>query len=210
MTKTLTIIGAGEFGRFVADLASECGYNDFVYFDDSTIPERGKHMGAISNLDTYLEQTPDAHLALAIGYKHFDFRIQFIEKYGTRAHFPTLIHPTAFVSNKSHIGKGCFVCSMSNIEFGAVVGDFVSILNQTSITHDVRVSRNCFFSVGVAMGGRVQFGESCFIGVNAIFVNDITIGDGCTICAGTLLSQSIPQKRTVIGNPFKEISGVTL
>lgn len=209
--KTLGIIGGGRMGRQVADLADAMGsFSDVCFFDDYLTVGQAGVVGTFSDIDRFIDEQRVSHLTIAVGYRHFQQRQQLYLRYKGRIPFARCIHPSASVSRKAEIAEGALVYSMTNIEFGAVLEPNVTVLNQTSITHEVHVQSHCFLSVGVKMGGGVYIGSRTFVGVGATLVNDITIGNDCIICGGTFLTKSIPDNSCVIGNPYRVIDRVEL
>lgn len=211
MKKILAIIGASPFGHLVEDLALEIGeFQQVVFFDDTKEKDAEKILGNLSDIETCYQQKQFTHLALAIGYKHFDFRHKIYQRFLGEIPFATLLHPTVYIHQTAQIAEGVIAFSQSNFDRGSIVGPNVVIFNQTSITHDVKIGANSFLSVGVNLGGGVTVGERSFIGVGATIVHDIEIGDDCIVCAGTLLTRDIEDNTCVIGNPFRKIDRIEL
>ncbi len=206
---TLGILGGGRFGRLILDLVQSCAeYQKIVFFDDTIPPDGKQFLGTFSDIDAALAKGKVDHLAIAIGYKHFELRDSLFERYSKTAMFPSFVHPTAYVSKDAEISAGCCIFSMANVEMEAKLAPNVSVFNQTSVTHGAHIGAHSFLSVGVALTGGVTIGSHTFIGANATVTNDLTIGNNCLICAGTLLTESIPDNTCVIGNPFKIVNRV--
>lgn len=76
------------------------------------------------------------------------------------------------------------------------------------------LGRNCNLGHGVTIGlagsgekrGAPRIGNRVFIGTHAVIVGKITIGDDAMICAGSVLTRSIPPRAVAIGNPARVVS----
>ena len=54
-----------------------------------------------------------------------------------------------------------------------------------------------------------RIGSHCFIGANAIILCGVSIGDRCVIAAGAVVTQDVPARSMVAGNPAKVVkSGI--
>lgn len=99
------------------------------------------------------------------------------------------IHPGA------EIGKGLFIDHGTGVVIGetAVIKDFVTIYQ------------------GVTLGGTGKekgkrhptIEDHVVIGANAIVLGNITIGRGARIGAGAIVTKSVPENSTVVGNPAR-------
>lgn len=49
-------------------------------------------------------------------------------------------------------------------------------------------------------------GDRVYIGPNAIVVGKITVGDDAMICAGSVVTKSVPPRAVVLGNPARVVS----
>ncbi len=97
------------------------------------------------------------------------------------------IHPGAT------IGKGLFIDHGTGVVIGetAVIKDFVTIYQ------------------GVTLGGTGKekgkrhptIEDNVIIGANAIILGNITVGRGARIGAGAVVTKSVPENATVVGNP---------
>ena len=209
--RTLGIAGAGRYGGLVSDLARAAGgFDRITFFDDHVAQDGTRVVGAFSDIADHIKNNSISHLAIAVGYKHFEAREAIYREHQGTIPFATLVHPSAWVSEDARLGEGAQIYSMANVETGVVMEPNVAVFNQTSITHEVHVGAHSFLSVGVSMGGGVRIGERSFIGVGANIVNDIRIGSDSVVCGGTFLSASIPDNTCVVGNPYKVIDRVRI
>jgi serine O-acetyltransferase len=78
-----------------------------------------------------------------------------------------------------------------------------------------RLGSNCNIAHNLTIGmtfkrGRMQgaprIGDRVFIGAQSVLVGDIAIGDDAMICAGSVVTRSVPAGAVVMGNPARTIS----
>lgn len=114
----LVILGAGGYGRTVADVARQSGrYAGICFLDDNVTDELvvGKCSDYINHI------TPDTELYPAFGNN--EGRIQWIERLeAAGANIPTVIHATAYVSPEATVKKGTVVLPKAIINTGVVIG----------------------------------------------------------------------------------------
>lgn len=85
----------------------------------------------------------------------------------------------------AHSGFGCLFNGRSKIGKG------------TTIQHSV--------TIGEVRGKVPVIGENCYIGARAIIIGNVIIGNNVTVGAGTVVTKSISDNSTVVGNPMKII-----
>lgn len=113
----LIIIGAGGYGRTVADIACQSGKYAEVYFlDDNAIDDI-----VIGKCSDYINHiSHDTELYPAFGNN--ERRLKWIERLeADGAAIPTLIHDTAYVSPEATVVKGTVVLPKAIINTGVII-----------------------------------------------------------------------------------------
>lgn len=91
----LSIIGAGDLGEQIANLALRNGYEIEGYFDDfmpiGTIRQGGIVKGRIEDIDNQID-IKSGGVIVAIGYKHFKERQAIFEKISGKINIATIIN----------------------------------------------------------------------------------------------------------------------
>lgn len=72
--------------------------------------------------------------------------------------------------------------------------------NLVHIAHDVIIGQRTMVVAGSAIGGRTVIGDDAWIGINATVSNGLTIGDKCNVSLGAVVTQNVPEGKTVTGN----------
>ena len=206
----LIIVGAGVMGALVTDLARSCGYTDFGYFDDGAGLPEGRHLGRFNEIESYVDEYPNSDVCLALGYQCAEVKSSLFRVLRGRCNFPTLVHPTAWVSPSAQIAPGCLLFAQSLVEMSVVLDQGVCVFQKAGIAHDCRVGESTIFAWAVVVTGRVEIGQRCFLGANSTVANDITIGDDCVVGAATLVSRSIDAGSRVVGNPMRVVESLAI
>jgi serine O-acetyltransferase len=93
---------------------------------------------------------------------------------------------------------------------GLYIGHFGSIV----VAREARIGYNCSMAQNVTIGvagrgperGAPTIGNRVFIGAHSVIVGRITVGDDAVICAGSVVSRSVPARAVVMGNPARVVS----
>lgn len=198
--KKLGILGAGGFGKIIADTAKNY-YDEIVFFDDTGKEECWGYK-VVGTTDDALNQCNKMDFFCSIGNTLAREKfITLLEERG--ANIPTLIHPSAIISHDAEIGKGTIVTAGAIIQPCVKIGKGAIINTCTSIDHDCTVGDFSHISVGVRVAGNVKIGNRVWVGVGATIINAIELCDDCFIGAGAVVVKSITEKGTYIGVPAK-------
>ena len=178
--KKLLLVGAGGFGRMVAEQAML--QYDCAFVDDGQDVDTGicgiPVVGGIADLP---ELRKDYDL-LVVGIGSNQFRAQVYEKAKTLGYgFPNIIAPSAYISPYSKMGSGCVVLQNACIQNGASVGNGVLLNAGTEIHCDAAVGdyaliyTNSVIRTGSTVGNLARIGSNCTI------CNNATVPDGADI-----------------------------
>ncbi|MBW8904745.1 MAG: serine acetyltransferase [Betaproteobacteria bacterium] len=93
---------------------------------------------------------------------------------------------------------------------GLYIGHYGSII----VAPPSRIGHNCSLAQNVTVGvagsgdnrGAPVIGNRVFIGAHSIIVGRITVGDDAVICAGSVVTRSVPARAMVMGNPARVVS----
>jgi sugar O-acyltransferase (sialic acid O-acetyltransferase NeuD family) len=100
---------------------------------------------------------------------------------------PTIISPTAYVSQHSSIQKGSIVMNHVFINAACHIGENCIINTAAIIEHDVTIGNHCHISTGAVVNGGVKIGNEVFYGSNTTSKEGIQIPNKTFIKAGNLV-----------------------
>ncbi len=130
--KKLIILGAGGYGRTVADLAAQLEeYEKILFLDDgSTAPEI---LGKCNDFREFAGE--DTWMIPAFGNQHL--RMRWLETLANAGiPVPTLVHPRAYVSPQARLGRGTVVLPMAVVNTGVETGEGCIINIGALVDHD--------------------------------------------------------------------------
>ncbi|MCH9671267.1 MAG: acetyltransferase [Gammaproteobacteria bacterium] len=200
---SLLIVGAGGHGKVVADVAVATKRWRHIAFADDRFPEITSVAG-LPVLETAMaaEQlcTQYADVIVAIGDNATRLRT-FATLAAAGAHFATIIHPTASVSERATLGPGTIVMAQAAVNIESQIASAVIVNTSASVDHDCRISDGAHISPGAHLGGGVSVGIGGWVGIGASVIQQITIGDWAKVGAGACVVRDVNPDTTVIGVP---------
>lgn len=151
----LIILGAGGYGRTIADLAEQSEkYDEIQFLDDNS--NLDCVIGTIGELEEYI----DDHTAFYPAIGNNELRCQLINRIqdngGTVA---SIIHSSAYISPKAHIGAGVAVLPNASIGTRVEVGDGVIINIGAIVDHDCKLSPRVHIAPGAIVKGENKIPE---------------------------------------------------
>jgi sugar O-acyltransferase (sialic acid O-acetyltransferase NeuD family) len=114
--------------------------------------------------------------------------------------FATIVHPRAYVSGQSSVGRGSVVLAGTTVGAFVTIGDHVMVLQNVGLSHDDVIGDYTCIAVGASFSGSVRVGRNCFVGTNATLMG-VSIGEGSMVGAGTLIRHDVPPDEVWVGNP---------
>lgn len=118
---------------------------------------------------------------------------------GNKIRIPTL--------GKVVMGDNVEINSLTNISCGSagntVIEDNVKIDSLVHIGHDVHLGKNVEIPAGAIIGGFDDIEEGAYVGINATLRNRIRIGKNAFVGMGAVVTKSVDDGVTVVGNPAK-------
>lgn len=200
MSKKLVVIGVGEQGKVIRDLAEKCGYEIVAFVDDFAKIDTIDTIPVLKGMDQAEKYRENCEFIIAIGNNQIRKRIA---QENPDLHFATLVHPTAVIGKDAVIEGGTTVMAQAVIQPFAHVGAHAIINTGTIVEHDNVIGDFSHLSPRVALGGAVKVGEETHIGIGAVVRHGITIGSQVVVGAGAVVVKDIEVPGTYVGVPAK-------
>ena len=130
--KKLLILGAGGYGKTVADVAAQLGcYDKIAFLDDN---RTGPNI--LGKCDEFMNFA-DGNTELYPAFGYHAHRMKWLDIFLEKGYaIPTLIHPRAYVSPTATIGTGTVVLPMAVVNTGVTVQEGCIINIGALIDHD--------------------------------------------------------------------------
>ena len=180
--KKLLLVGAGGFGRMVAEQAMlqyDCAFVD----DGQAVGTEICGIPVVGGLADLPELRKEYGL-LVVGIGNNQFRAQVYEKAKALGYaFPNIVAPSAYISPYAKIGCGCVVLQNACVQSGASVGNGVLLNVGTEVHCDAKVGdyvlvyTNSVIRTGAVISDCVRIGSNCTICNNATVSDDADIPD---------------------------------
>ena len=199
----LIIIGAGGYGRVVADIAVQNGYTQIAFLDDDPNATSIAYpiLGCVSDFEQYVK---DSGFVIAIGNNAVRKRITG-DLIARGATLVTLVHPRATVAADAVLERGVVVMAGGIVNPNSVIGEGTILNTACSVDHDCRVGAFCHVSVGSHIAGGVSIGDHTMIGAGATVINCIRICEDTVVGAGAVVVKDICEAGTYVGLPAKRV-----
>ena len=201
----LYIIGAGGHGKVVADISSILKrYETISFFDDNK--SKGSFILDYQILDEINYDKiqslnhKDNFFFVAIGNSFIRKEIQ-NKLLDLKINIATIIHPMTSISKFSKIGLGTLICAGAIIGPDANIGKGCILNHSCTIDHDCNLGNYVHICPHSSLSGGVDFGDLSLLGTGARVIQGKKIGSNCTIGAGAVVINNIPNNKKAIGVP---------
>lgn len=209
--KDLIIVGAGGLGRKVfvclRRLNTDGKWNIRGFIDDNEHALDGKKcdLGIIGKISDW-NPTDDQVFVMGISDPHVKHVVA--DKLLARgAKFETIVSPDVIMGDYVEIGEGSVILTPYNVESGAEIGKFVTLLGAT-IALDGKLG-DYSTAGGFANLTCANIGKEVYIGSHAVVLSHVTVGDGAYIGVGSIVMKDVPEYTQVFGSPARVVGELT-
>ena len=105
-----------------------------------------------------------------------------------------------------HTRRHIQISPSTKVGYGLYIGHGGPIIVSPSATIGNNVNLSQFTTIGSNHGHAAIIGDNTYIGPNCCIVEDVVIGNNVTIGAGSVVTKSIPDNATAVGNYAKVIN----
>lgn len=197
--KRLIVVGAGGHAGSVADTARSAGFEVVGFFEPNADgPVGGREV--LRSLDEVDLSSTALALGIGANYSREDAYV-LIKNSHPAAHFPVIVHSSAWVSPLANIAEGSVVMSVGSVGPGCSVGVGALVNTGSSLDHDSRMGSFASLGPGARTGGTVDIGERTVIGLNAGVLQGLSVGSDTVIGAHSLVTADITAGIVAYGTP---------
>jgi len=115
----------------------------------------------------------------------------------------SLIDPSAVVSRRATIGRGCVLYPGCFVGLNARLGDMVFCLSGATINHDDVIEDRVVLCTGVTLAGCVHVEPDCYLGQACTVRQFLRIGQGSMVGMGAVVVKNVAPNSVVVGNPAR-------
>ena len=148
--KKLLILGAGQYGQVLKEVALATNRYSRISFLDDTPSENV--IGELKDYKMFTDQFSDAIVAIG----NPDIRMHWLDELSGYYQIPVIIHPTAYVSPSAKIGKGSIVEPLSIIHTSVKVGEGCIISAGAVVNHNSILSKGVHCDCGCVIPARSE------------------------------------------------------
>jgi len=192
----LSLIGFGGHAKVLIDIARLNGFSINALYDDD-IRKQNSSYNSIK-LNVPVDYALSENVIIAIGDNSIRKNISVK---AVNAHWTSIIHPSAIISNDVYIGEGTVVMAGVIIQPGSKIGRHCILNTGSCIDHDCLIEDFVHIAPKAALAGGVKIGEGTLIGIGSSVVPNVTIGKWSTIGAGAAVICDIPDNCIAVGVP---------
>ncbi len=210
--KDIVIIGAGSFGKEVAQMVCDINIDNKKWNLLGFIDETPNKIGTVINNNIVLGNfewfeknfNDNLYTVCAIGNPKDKYML--IKKANAfNVKFANLIHPDAKISKFVEMGTGNIICYHSFVSVNTKIGNHVSINPNCGIGHDTVIKDYSTLYWDITLSGNVKIGVGCEIGSKSVVIPQKSVGDWSILGAGAVIVKDVPENTTAVGVPAKPI-----
>lgn len=206
--KDLVIVGCGGMGRLARQIAEDISrdastWNVLSFLDESA----EKHRSEVARLPVlgglaWLEKRPEVRVVIAIGNTRVRYRLA-CELQRRGCTFATLVHPRAWVGDRSVVGAGSILYPDALVDPDVSIGRHVILNKACTIGHDAVLEDCVTIAPGVNLGGATEVGVGCDLGINSATLQNLSIGSWTVVGGGAAVARDLPGHATAVGVPAR-------
>lgn len=208
--KEIYVLGLGKTTPVLMELALDCGYliSGLYHYNNDLTGQMFHSYNVLGSFDDLFNtDIRGKNFLLTMGDVHIRKELtELIESKG--GIIPTLIHPTAIISRFCEISdKGVLIAPACIVQADVKIEKGVVMRDNALVCHTSHVGPFVFIGPKTLVGALIDVQELAYIGQKALLISGkaTSIGSNSIIGAGSVVTKSVDDNTTVIGNPAKPI-----
>lgn len=202
----LILIGNGGHSKVIQDIVNICSEYTLYAILDEKYKDEYVHRNIVHSNFSFLDKIEADEYLYCIAIGNSRTRKQIFTKLTIPIeNYVTLIHPSAVISESVNVDYGTVIMPNVVINANTSIGNHCIINTGSIVEHDNVILDYVHVSPNATLTGDVTVGKGTQIGASATIIPGKKIGDWCTVGAGSVVLDDIPDNRTVVGIPAKEI-----
>lgn len=148
MKKRLLILGAGQYGRVLREIAQATSeYKNIAFLDDRVSEDV---IGTLEEYKFFCNEYTDATVAIG----NPEVRLHWLSLLESHYNIPIIIHPLAYVSTSAKIGSGSVIEPMVVVHTSVVIGKGCILSSGTVINHNSQLEDGVHCDCGCIIPAR--------------------------------------------------------
>lgn len=215
-TKSLVIIGTGEFGEIAYEYFTDDSEYEVVAFavEREYLSSNEFRELPVIAFDEIKELYPpnEYYTFVAVTYVKLNRARRRLYRACKEMGYTcaSYVSSHSFFWKNAEIGENSFIFEDNTVQFHAKIGNNVVLWSGNHIGHRTVIGDDCWLTSHVVVSGFCKIGSGVFFGVNATIGDGVTIADDVVLGAGALTVKDLPEKAGVyVGSPAKLVEGRT-
>lgn len=205
--RDLIIIGAGGLGRKVFVCLKRLNQGNLKWnikgFIDDDLNSLDNVKCDLPIIGTIKEYEPKENEVFVLAMSNPTIKEKMSKEFIDKgAQFETVVSPDVLLGDYVEIGLGSIIMTPYNIESGAKIGEFVTLLGST-LALDGEIG-DFSTTTGFANLTNAKIGKKVFIGSHAVILENLEIGDGAQVGVGSIVMKNVEKDTKVFGNPARK------
>ena len=208
--KDIFILGVGNTTPVFMDLALDSGYNiaGLYHYNDERTGEYVHGYKILGSFDDLFKlDIKNKLFMLSMG--NMNIRKALSERIKNKGGIlPTIIHPTAIVSNFAAVSNdGVIVGPYSIVQADVQIYEGVVLRDASLVAHTSIIKEYVFVGPQSLIGANIVLEPLVFIGQKALLISGKAknIGENSLIGAGAVVTKSVKPNVKIVGFPGKEV-----
>jgi len=219
MKEIYTIYGSGGYAREVMPLLrdyvntiSQTANNEFYFIDDFVEKDAVVNGSSVFSFQDLIEKFANNKIYCCIAIADKKVREMLTHKCTENGiEMMSVLSMNSVVMDEVNLGAGCVLSPFVTVTSNVSIGKSFHANIYSYVGHDCVIGDFVTFAPGVKCNGNVHIESGVYVGTGAIIHpgtkdKPIVIGKNSKVAAGSIVTKSVPENVTVIGNPAQILS----